>query len=182
MWQTGRRVNPGSQRAPSEAGRQADRRPEVTRSERGCWRCGTRAGPWRLWLGSLSYRQHGASAGSGAGRGNDGGAWSSGGRELGDRRTHQGLAIAAWGIQAQGTTDPKSREGVRGGDMVSWEDPAAGPARFPPGPQTAQAHPPLPSSGPASHPQWQREQGRGPLDHWPDGDRVGEAGFCLLAV
>lgn len=63
--------------------------------------------------------------------------------------------------------------------MVSWEDPAVGPARSPPGPQTAQAHPPIPSSGPASRPRWQSGQGLGPLDHWPGGDWVGEAGENL---
>lgn len=63
--------------------------------------------------------------------------------------------------------------------MVSWEDPAVGPARSLPGPQTAQAHPPLPSSGPASRPQWQSGQGQGPPDHWPGGDWVGEAGENL---
>lgn len=39
--QTGRRVNPGSQRAPRKVGQQADRRPEVTRSACGSWSRGT---------------------------------------------------------------------------------------------------------------------------------------------
>lgn len=59
----------------------------------------------------------------------------------------------ATALTTKGDFGPESWEGVRGGDAKGQlEDPEVGPARSAPGPQAAQAHPPLPGSDTAPHP------------------------------